>query len=107
MTVACNTMGADRRSEGAKNDYAFSGTARIDAPDMKTGEHRIYTRACGIFHPRSEVVNARKRPDIGSARGFVLSFLETQDQGATLRIGERDDFPEQTISGIRGEVAAR
>jgi hypothetical protein len=44
--------------------------------------------------------------DSGSTRGFVPRFLDSQDQGSALRIGERDDLPEQPISGVRREVAA-
>jgi hypothetical protein len=52
-------------------------------------------------------VDAWKRAGSGSTRRFAFRFLDTQDEGAALRIGERDDFSEQMISGICSEVAAR
>jgi hypothetical protein len=100
-------MGADRRCDGTKDHNSFSGATDLDAPNLKTWKHRVYAGACGIFHPRRQVVDSWKRADNGSTWGFVPCFVDSEHKGSALRIGKRDDLPEQTISRIRGEVAAR
>jgi hypothetical protein len=104
VPVACK-MGADRRRDGTKNHNSFSGATDLDAPNLKTGKHRVYAGACGIFHPRGEVVDSWERADSGSTRGFIPRFLYSEDQGSTLRIGESDNLPEQMISCIRLEIS--